>query len=114
MQCLAYAVQKYKAITGKPSPSTAADDEVGTWFDNAAKKTQTIRSKCVACWRDKKGYPRGHALCVGELVPGLNKYECYEANWDDKGNTRTRYWDGTEIKNLYINSKDEFLGYVYN
>lgn len=112
MQCLAYAVQKYKAITGKSSPSTAADDQVGTWYDNANTKTNNIQAYSVACWRDYIGLPEGHAIFVAELVPGLNKYHCYEANWDLKGNTREIYRNATELGNMY--NYKYWQGSVYN
>ncbi len=112
MECLAYAVQKFKEITKEASPSTGND--VQPWWNNAPNKTDKgVRALSISCWSNNNSSTKGHAIFVNKIVPGLNKYECFEANWDYNGNTRTMYWSGDEIKQLYSNSK-KYLGCVYN
>ncbi len=113
MQCLAYAVQKYKEETGKLSPSSGT--YVQPWWNNASNKIEGgVKEYSISCWSDNGSSRDGHAIYVGKIITGMNRFQCYEANWDSPptGRTRVMYWTAAEIRQLYSNSK-EYLGCAY-
>ena len=108
MECLQYAAQKYKEITGKPSPSSGWTP--GEFWDNASDRQTGIRVPSIAIWTNGPNAQTGHALCIASYEVDSKTYEIYEANWDFKGNTRHIYREN--VKGMYPSLT--WKGTVYN
>ena len=99
MECLAYATQKWKEVTGKPSPSSSWYP--GEFWRNAEHTTSGIRVPGIAIWINNKYTDRGHALFIAASDSRTHDLTCYEANWDYNGNTRIIYRTPEELKAMY-------------
>lgn len=110
-RCLAYAGDRFRAITGQSRPRPSTGNHPGEYWTNASQKTSGVIAPGVALYEHYTGSNTGHAACVERYDYATGGYFVSDANWDGAGGIRHMTLTANQIKTLCPGY--HWLGTVY-